>query len=175
MSARVDLFKRTLPTLHLTGKRVIAGGRLIPKKGLHQLAGVKNLTIFGDGPLKQELEQKLPDAEFVGWLDGEGLRDLMEDSWLFLNPSVVTNDGDREGIPNTIKESLLMNLNCISTSVGGISELDSVDILNDWSRINSVIENTTRAPNKKGRLEILNTYSPKSCVDRLLEAIGKYG
>ena len=83
-------------------------------------------------------------------------------------------DGDSDGISNTIKEAMLMELPVICTSIAGNQELENVEFLNDWSNINEIIENNNRERNWKGRQEILKTYSPDTCVKRLLEAIEKY-
>ena len=174
MCCRVNLFKRDHPTLHLTGDKIIAGGRLIPKKGLDRLFSVDNLVIFGEGPLEEELKRKLPKAEFVGWKTNEELRYTYNRGWLFLNPSVITDDGDSDGIPNTIKEAMLMEMQIISSPVAGIPELEQVTLFNDWDNINKCLETMPRTPNKKGRLEILNTYSPKTCINRFLKAIEEY-
>ncbi len=173
MCCRVDLFRR-LPTMQLTGTRLVAGGRLIPKKGLERIIHLDNLTIFGDGPLKDKLQKMNPRAEFVGWLTDEELRKCYDRGWIFLNPSVVTDDGDSDGIPNTIKEAMLMELNVISSSVAGIPELENISLLDDWSKIDDVLESMDRTPNKKGKWEIQKTYSPKACVDRLLKGIEEY-
>ena len=174
MCCRTELFKRKHNTLHLTGDKIIAGGRLIPKKGLDRLSSVDNLIIFGEGPLEDKLKNKLPNAEFVGWKSGKELRDTFQKGWIFLNPSVTTPDGDSDGIPNTIKEAMLMEMQVISSPVAGIPELENVTLFSDWDNINECIETMPRQPNKKGRREILNTYSPKSTVDRLLNAIEEY-
>jgi len=174
MPVRTDLFKRK----RFSYKRIIAGGRLIPKKGLDRIVGkVPNLTIFGDGLLRKELEElafgwsKTKTTEFTGWLDGQQLKDLMEESWLFLCPSIVTNDGDSEGLPNTIKEALLMKLHVIASPIAGIPELENVELLSDWNKINDVIESMPRQANWKGEQEIRKLYNSKSCVDRLLRGI----
>jgi len=178
MCCRTELFKRK----KFRYDRIIAGGRLIPKKGLDKIVDrVPNLTIFGDGPLRKDLEEQAKRwinksyTEFVGWLDGQQLKDLMEESWLFLNPSIVTSDGDSDGIPNTIKEAMLMRMHVISTPVAGIPELENVTLLSDWSNIWEVIQDMPRQWNWKGDKEVRGIYNPKSCVDRLEIAIKKYG
>lgn len=173
MCCRTELFKR-IPSIHL-GNKIIAGGRLIPKKGLDKLKNIDNLIIFGDGPLKEELEVKLPRAEFVGWKEGEELKKIYEKGYLFLNPCIVTSDGDSDGISNTIKEAMLMELQVISSPVAGIPELEQIHLLDDWSNIGEVIKGYSMVPNKKGRQEILRTYSPDVTVNMLLKAINKYG
>jgi len=179
MPARIDLFKRTKPV----GTKIIAGGRLIPKKGLDKLPNRSDLYIFGDGPLRTRLVCRLPKVNFVGWLEGEELRDLMEDSWLFLNPSIETEDGDKEGIPNTLKEALLMELHVISSPIAGIPELKHVNLVKDWSDIyiNGYIKDLEKINqgytfykfrgNLEGKEEIRNIYSPENCVNKLLEMI----
>lgn len=171
---RTDLF---VPTYGKNGGRnkIIAGGRLIPKKGLHQLSSVDNLTIFGEGPLIYELQKQMPTARFTEYLEGEQLKDLMNESWLYLFPAVITSDGDSDGIPNTIKEAMLMRLQVIASPVAGIPELENISILSDWSKINQVIEDMPKQPNWKGEQEIRKLYNPKSCINKLLEGFEKYG
>ena len=175
---RTELFKRD----KFRYDRILAGGRLIPKKGLDKIVGkVAGLTVFGDGPLRKDLEEgafrwsKTKATEFTGWLDGQQLKNLMEESWLFLNPSVVTSDGDSDGVPNTIKEAMLMKMHVISTPVAGIPELENITLLSDWSNIWKVIQDMPRQWNWKGDKEIRSIYTPKFCVNRLLEGIEEYG
>lgn len=177
MPVRTNLFKRK----SFSYNRIIAGGRLIPKKGLDKIVGkVSNLTIFGDGPLRNELEDiafRWSDnlsTEFTGWLDGKQLKELMEDSWLFLCPSIVTPNGDSEGIPNTVKEAMLMKLHVIASPIAGIPELENIILLDNWDNIHSCIDSIPRQANFKGEQEIRNIYSPKHCVNLLLKGIEEY-
>jgi glycosyltransferase involved in cell wall biosynthesis len=170
---RVDLFKRETP-YNPSGK-IIAGGRLIPKKGLDRLKDVENLTIFGIGPLMEELKTKLSCTNFIGYLDGQQLKDLFEQSSIYLFPAITTPTGDSEGISNSVKEAMLMELQVICTPIAGNTEFENVSFLEDWSKINEVIKDTPKEPNTKGRKEILNNFSPKICVDKLLEGINRYG
>ena len=169
---RISLFNRVSPF----GERIIAGGRLIPKKGLDRLSTVKELTIFGEGSLMNKLKEKLPNAAFVGYLNGNELKQLMEESWLFLCPSIVTDNNDSEGIPNILKEACLMQLQCIASSVAGIPELSGIHLLDDWSEesINDMIDSIPKEPNVIGEKYVRNLYNPKNCVDKLLSAISLY-
>ena len=115
-----------------------------------------------------------PNVKFLGQLEGESLHRAYEDAWVFLNPSVVTPDGDSDGIPNTIKEAMLMELQVISSPVAGIPELENISLLSDWTRIGEVLKDLPKEPNIKGRSEILKIYSPEICIDRLLRAIKEY-
>jgi len=171
MCCRTKLFKRKTPYNPCGGN--LAGGRLIPKKGLDRLKSVENLTIFGDGPLRQELQGNLPQGKFTGHLSGNELRDIFEESSIYLFPARVTPDGDSDGIPNTIKEAMLMELPVVASPVAGIPELENVDLLEDWSDINEMLDGYKKK-NWKGRQEILKTYSPKFCINRIENAIEEY-
>jgi len=173
MCCRTELFKRKTP-YNPSGK-IIAGGRLIPKKGLDRLKGMENLTIFGDGPLKPELNGILHrSTSFTGYLGGNQLKDLFEESSIYLFPAIVTPDGDSDGLSNTIKEAMLMELPVICSSVAGNVEFENVVHLNDWSKINEVIKSIPKEPNWKGRQEILKLFDPKIAVKMLEQGIIKY-
>jgi len=173
MCVRTELFKRSRPTTSQSG--ILAGGRLIPRKGLDRIIHLKDLTIFGDGPLKSQLQEMNPNANFVGHKSGEELRDEYEKAWLYLFPARIVEDGNRDGIPNTVKEAMLMGLQVIASPIAGIPELENISLLDDWSNIEDIINNIPKEFNYKGRQEILKTYSPDVCVNRLLEAIDTYG
>lgn len=171
---RTELFKRQTP--YNSSGKIIAGGRLIPKKGLDRLKDVENLTIFGDGPLKQSLMWDILKSGtiFTGYLNGQQLKDLFEESNIYLFPAIVTPDGDSEGISNTIKEAMLMELQVICTPIAGNTEFENVAFLLDWSNINDIIEDIPKEPNTKGRAEILKNFSPEICINKLLYAINEY-
>jgi len=172
--ARTELFKRQTP-YNPSGK-IIAGGRLIPKKGLDRLKNVENLTIFGDGPLRETLGHKLHNGvAFTGFLSGNELKDLFEESSIYLFPAIITPDGDSDGIANTVKEAMLMEVPVITSSVAGMRELENVIHINDWTKINDILsDESIYQKNWKGRQEILKTYSPKVTVNMLEDAIEEY-
>lgn len=66
------------------------------------------------------LEDKV---EFVGWINSEKVRKLMEDANVFVHHSVTVENGDQEGIPTSIMEAMAMELPVISTWHAGIPEL----------------------------------------------------
>jgi len=172
MCCRTELFKRK-KKYNKNGK-IVAGGRLVPKKGLDRLVNVDNLTIFGDGPLESELKSLMPNTTFTGRLSSEELRDLFDEASLYLFPAIVTPNNDSDGIANTLKESLLMELPVVASSVAGTPELNNINILDDWDNISMKISSILKKPNIKGRKEILKKYSPDVCVEKLLNGINKY-
>jgi len=175
MCVRTELFKRSKPFHGSSPCGILAGGRLIPRKGLDRIIHLNNLTIFGDGPLKSQLQSRNSNVKFVGHKSGEDLRDLYEENSIYLFPARIVEDGNRDGIPNTVKEAMLMELQVIASPITGIKELENVMFLKDWSKIEDVINDISKEPNWKGRQEILKTYSPDVCVNMLLKAIEEYG
>jgi glycosyltransferase involved in cell wall biosynthesis len=172
---RTEIFKRQ--TQYNSNGGIIAGGRLIPKKGLDRLVGAGKITIFGDGSLRKSLEERLKLATFTGYLDGNQLKKLFEESSIYLFPAIVTPEGDSEGISNSVKEAMLMELQCIITPIAGNSEFENVAFLSDWSEegIENAISCLPKEANIKGRKEILKNFSPEVCCNKLIDAINKYG
>lgn len=119
--------------------RILTIGRLVEKKGMIYLLeavyhllkkGISvQLCIVGKG--KEEVclkhfcrEYGLERAVvFIGWKNPFRIRDLYSQSDIFVLPSVVASDGDRDGIPNVILEAMSAGIPVVSTSVSGIPEV----------------------------------------------------
>lgn len=114
-------------------------GRLVEKKGvryaidaLAQLlaSGVDaQLSILGDGPLREPLQARVAELGIAGrvqWLGArghDGVIDLLQHSDLLLAPSVTAGDGDEDAPVNTLKEAMAIGLPVVATRHGGIPEL----------------------------------------------------
>lgn len=119
--------------------RLLSIGRLVEKKGMrYSIFAVAKLlkkypdieyTIAGDGPLKNDLENLIKELHgqdniiLVGWKRQSEIITLLRNSDIFIAPSVTGKDGDLEGIPVVLMESLAMGLPIISTQHSGIPEL----------------------------------------------------
>jgi colanic acid/amylovoran biosynthesis glycosyltransferase len=119
--------------------RILTIGRLVEKKGVtYALKAVAKVIasgrsvfydIVGDGPLRSELEslaEKNNISAFVkmnGWKSHQEVLTMMESSHLLLAPSITTDYGTEEGIPNVIKEAMAVGLPVVSTVHAGIPEL----------------------------------------------------
>lgn len=116
---------------------LLSVGRLVAKKGYDDLlAALARLPAtlnwrfvhIGGGPLKDEL---LPEAERLGIADRiewRGKRDQTEviealrTADLFVLPSKIAGDGDRDGLPNVLMEAASQKLAILSTAVSAIPE-----------------------------------------------------
>lgn len=124
---------------HAPGCRIAAVGRLIEKKGfkylLQAIAKLRSqfpavhCDIVGDGPLSAELQilaQDLGIAEkvhFHGILPQHRVHELMLRADVLVAPCVVSQDGDRDGLPTVLLEAMAIGTSCISTPVTGIPEI----------------------------------------------------
>jgi glycosyltransferase involved in cell wall biosynthesis len=117
---------------------VIAVGRLIPKKGFANLVRAFNrvvqeksqrrLVIIGDGPERKRLigltdQLNLKNhVELLGWQDFDVTQRLIRQSTVLVAPSLISDDGDRDGIPNVILEAFACGTPVIASRLEGISE-----------------------------------------------------
>lgn len=116
--------------------RFVTVGRLVPKKGLDdvlralaKLACDFRFDIYGEGPLRGELEALVRELGLEGQvrLHGAVLQEelvpALRASAVYLCGSRETEDGNRDGIPNTVAEAMAVALPVIATRVSGIPEL----------------------------------------------------
>jgi glycosyltransferase involved in cell wall biosynthesis len=116
---------------------VLAGGRLVYKKGLDvaiaafageavREAGPARLVIFGYGDLEAELRAQaarlgLADRVlFVGRVERDRIPALFAAADLFLLPSVHDHAGNVDGLPNTLLEAMATGLPIVASDVVGV-------------------------------------------------------
>ncbi|MEO1431738.1 MAG: glycosyltransferase [Cyanobacteria bacterium J06633_8] len=119
--------------------RIATTGRLIEKKGIeyailaiYEVIKVHpkiEFNIIGDGELKQHFAQiiqqlNLKDKVYLkGWKNQQEIISLLNQTHIFVAPSVTASDGNQDAPVNTLKEAMAMGLPVISTLHGGIPEL----------------------------------------------------
>ncbi|HEY7721627.1 MAG TPA: glycosyltransferase [Pedococcus sp.] len=114
-------------------------GRLVEKKGFDDLLRALALLatgglrftcrIYGDGPLLEPLTRLrdeldlAPCVEFMGARDSDEVVAALAHTDVFALTPRVTEDGDRDGIPNVLVEAMASAVPVVTTSVGGVPEL----------------------------------------------------
>lgn len=114
-------------------------GRLTEKKGLSyliraikqlKLEGIKvKLNVAGVGPLENQLKKLVAElgvkdeVYFHGFVSGRNKKDLLNSADIFLLPSIVTSDGDMEGLPVSLIEAMASGCICIATTISGADDI----------------------------------------------------
>jgi glycosyltransferase involved in cell wall biosynthesis len=117
---------------------LISVGRAVDKKGyeylLTALASLPetmhwHFVHIGGGELLTRLQQQAQDLgidDRIDWLGALPQTEVLSRyraADLFVLPSKISDDGDRDGLPNVLMEAQSQALACLSTSISGIPEL----------------------------------------------------
>ncbi len=118
---------------------ILAVGRLVEKKGFCYLVDAIRLLrdaghplrcrIIGDGPLRPALETQIKAAQLedcitlAGFLPQREIIAAMRHATLIVAPCVISEEGDRDGLPTVLLEAMALGTPVISTAVAGIPEL----------------------------------------------------
>jgi glycosyltransferase involved in cell wall biosynthesis len=148
--------------------RILTVCRLVEKKGvdllLRGLAAWKpvdasinwKLTVAGDGPQRVMLERLAlslgiaPKVEFLGAVDNERVRNLLESSNVFALACRTDSSGDRDGIPVALMEAMACGVPVISGDLPAIRELVVPGV-------SGLLVNSTEASEWAGALDKLAT------------------
>ncbi|MDA8095739.1 MAG: glycosyltransferase [Betaproteobacteria bacterium] len=120
-------------------KLILSVGRLVDKKGhddlieacarLRARGHAFECRIVGEGPLREALQAQIARHNLQRWVTLPGamthstLVALYQQADLFALAPRITEDGDRDGIPNVIVEAMAIGVPVVSTEVSGIPEL----------------------------------------------------
>lgn len=118
--------------------QLLAVGRLVPKKGFeHAIRAARilmdrglacRLTIVGSGPSRLALARTVEDlrmgeaVRFEGWVCNDHTLDMMLQAHVLVVPSVIDDEGDRDGIPNAIIEAFALGTPVVASSLPAICE-----------------------------------------------------
>jgi glycosyltransferase involved in cell wall biosynthesis len=118
--------------------KFVSVGRAVDKKGydelLYALAELPDglhwrFAHIGGGELLEVLQRQACElgiekrVEWLGALPQAAVLEHYRDADLFVLPSRVSDDGDRDGLPNVLMEAQSQSLACLSTNISGIPEL----------------------------------------------------
>jgi len=176
--------------------RILSVGRAVPKKGydilLNALNGLPHnihwrFTLVGDGEMLSSLKQqadKLKLQERIQWLGLLPQNEVLKhyrNADIFILPSRITVDGDRDGLPNVLMEAQSQKLACISTSISGIPELIEHDVSgvliepDNVKQLGTALQELITHPDKREKLAkqgyaiVREKFSMNEGIDTLVE------
>ena len=118
--------------------RLVSVGRAVDKKGYQSLLEALlalpqdlywQFSHIGGGELLDKLKARADSMGLSGrieWLGGLPQTEVLacyRNADLFVLPSQISADGDRDGLPNVLMEAQSQRLACLSTDISGIPEL----------------------------------------------------
>lgn len=118
---------------------IVAVGRLVEKKGFPFLIDAMGIlrdrgidchcTLVGAGPQRDLLEGRISDLNLHDRVLLPGVKtqpqviDLLRGAAMMVAPCIISQGGDRDGLPTILVEAMALGVPCISTRVVGIPEL----------------------------------------------------
>jgi glycosyltransferase involved in cell wall biosynthesis len=118
--------------------RIVSVGRAVLKKGFDTLLEALALLPdelnwqfdhIGGGELLEQLKAQADRLGIAGRISWHGAQPqerviaLYREADIFVLPSRIAPDGDRDGLPNVLVEAASQRLACLSTTISGIPEL----------------------------------------------------
>ena len=135
----VDLAKFAPNREHTRCNNILAVGRLVEKKGFSVLveacAHLKSqgidfdCNIVGDGPLREDLSSQIrslnlsDSVTLSGAMIQEQLIGIMRKATVMVLPCIVSNSGDRDGLPTVLLEAMATGIPVVTTTVSGGPEI----------------------------------------------------
>ncbi|UUX48008.1 glycosyltransferase family 4 protein [Nisaea acidiphila] len=153
--------------------RLLSVGRAVPKKGFDRLLEAMarlpeglawHWTHIGGGKELGALKEqagRLGISGHVTWRGAAAQSAVIEacrEADLFVLPSRVAEDGDRDGLPNVLMEAQSQRLCCLATEVSAIPELIEDGVTgalvppDDGTALTSALEGLIRDPVRRARL-----------------------
>ncbi|MCY6380803.1 glycosyltransferase family 4 protein [Hoeflea prorocentri] len=182
--------------------RIVTVGRAVKKKGLDTLISAlamlpANLhwqwTHIGGGVLSDELKRQVADlglsdqVHMLGSRSQEFILNTYRESDLFVLPSRIAPDGDRDGLPNVLVEAQSQALACISSPISGIVELieDGENGLlvgpDDDKALAAAIEKLAKDPTERRRMgkngaeRVVSLFDHRTEIQQLIKLFGDLG
>lgn len=135
----IDLVNFPYSPQGLETRHILAVGRLVAKKGfgilidalavLHARNIDCHCTLIGYGPLQAALTERIQSAGVAHLVTLAGPKpqpeiiSAMQNAAMVVAPCIVSEEGDRDGLPTILLEAMALGTPVISTHVAGIPEL----------------------------------------------------
>lgn len=136
MGIDIDRFPFSRCDPSSTTLSILLVGRMTEKKGIEYairamayVSSAAKLTIVGSGQLEDSLRALVVELKvesrvcFLGAQPHSKVRMLMDETDVFMLPSVTASDGDMEGVPVALMEAMASGVITVSSRHGGIPEL----------------------------------------------------
>lgn len=117
-------------------KKIVSVSRFVEKKGLDVLIDSAKLLenenyefhIYGYGPLEEKLKDQIikldcNNISVEGALDPNEVKNVLMDADLVVSPCKIAKNGDMDGFPTVIFESMAVGTPILTTSVSAIPEI----------------------------------------------------
>jgi colanic acid/amylovoran biosynthesis glycosyltransferase len=172
--------------------KILTVSRFVEKKGLKyavnalsQIEQEFEYHMVGDGELREQIEKQVKEqgledqVTFHGWMTNEEVKQKMQESDIFLLPSVTASDGDQEGTPTVLLEAQATGLPVASTYHAGIPEIvedgetgllaEEKDVEDLKQNLESLIDDVEKrkAMGAKGRTYIEENHSIEKISQKL--------
>ena len=124
----------------LIKRKIISASNFVPKKGyvevlktINEISDNLNFywKISGKGPEKTKIQSFVDDLKNIKiapFIPHKDLSIFFKDNDIFFLPCIISNSGDRDGIPVILMEAMASGIIVISTDISGIPELIKNDI-----------------------------------------------
>lgn len=179
--------------------RLLSVGRAVPKKGFDRLLDALarlpdgltwHWTHIGGGKELGALKEqagRLAIGDRVTWRGAAAQSAVIEacrEADLFVLPSRVAEDGDRDGLPNVLMEAQSQRLCCLATDVSAIPELIEDGVTgalvppDDGAALTSALEALIRDPARRARLaaageeRVRSRFDHRTAIGTLADLLG---
>ena len=175
-------------------KNIVSISRFVEKKGIDTLIDAAkllenenfNFSIYGYGPLEDELQEQInylgvDNISIKGHLGSNEVPNVLRSSDLLVSPCRVAKNGDMDGFPTIILESMAYGLPVLTTAVSAIPELikdnengfivesnDSIMLSNKIKEISSLSSEKLFEIRRNAQMDVQNFSSTEKTMETII-------